>query len=45
MEEAGISSSTLYQWKADFATIASMKNKQQRPQDRSPENDLDIFRQ
>lgn len=36
LEEGGISSPTLYRWKADFANIAGMKNKQQRPQDRSP---------
>ena len=43
LEEAGISSPTLYQWKADFANIARMKNKQERPQDRSPEEKLNAL--
>lgn len=43
MEEAGISSPTLYRWKADFANIAGMKNKHQRPQDRSPEEKLNTL--
>jgi transposase-like protein len=43
LEEVGISSPTLYLWKADFANISSMKNKQERPQDRSPEEKLNAL--
>mgnify|MGYP001612999584 CR=1 FL=1 len=43
LEEAGISSPTLYQWKADFANISGMKNIQQRPQDRSPREKLNTL--
>jgi transposase-like protein len=40
LEEAGISSPTLYKWKADFANIPGMKSKQHRPQDRSSREKL-----
>ncbi len=43
LEAAGISSPTLYRWKADFAHIPGMKNKQQRPQDRSPQEKLNTL--
>ena len=43
LEEAGISSPTLYRWKADFANIPGMKNKHQRPQDRSPQEKLNTL--
>ena len=43
LEEVGISSPTLYQWKADFANILGMKNKHQRPQDRSPGEKLNAL--
>jgi hypothetical protein len=43
LEETGISSPTLYRWKADFANISGMKNKHQRPQDRSPEEKLNAL--
>jgi len=43
LEEAGISSPTLYAWKADFANISGMENKYQRPQDRSPGEKLDAL--
>lgn len=43
MEEAGISSPTLYRWKADFANIPGMENKHQRLQDRSPQEKLNTL--
>lgn len=37
VEELGVPSPTLYQWRKDFDKLVGMKNKPQRPQDRSPE--------
>ncbi len=40
IEELGVASPTLYQWRNDFANLAGMKKTPQRPQDRSPEAKL-----
>lgn len=43
LEESGISSPTLYEWKAGFANLSDMKNKPRRPQDRRPEEKLNAL--
>jgi transposase len=40
LEELGVASPTLYQWRNDFANLGGMKKSQQRPQDRSPTEKL-----
>jgi transposase len=40
MEELGVPSPTLYQWRSDFASLGGMKKTSQRPQDRSPQEKL-----
>lgn len=40
LEELGVASPTLYQWRSDFANLGGMKKNQQRPQDRSPSEKL-----
>ena len=40
VEEVGVASPTLYQWRNDFASLGGMKKTQQRPQDRSPSEKL-----
>jgi len=40
VEELGVPSPTLYQWRKEFDKLVELKNKSQRPQDRSPEEKL-----
>lgn len=40
IEELGVASPTLYQWRNDFASLGGMKKTPLRPQDRSPEAKL-----
>lgn len=40
IEELGVPSPTLYQWRSDFANGSGMKKSSQRPQDRSPQEKL-----
>ena len=40
IDELGVPSPTLYQWKHDLGKSGGMKNKSTRPQDRSPEDKL-----
>jgi transposase len=40
IEELGVPSPTLYQWRNDFANLGGMKKTPLRPQDRSPEAKL-----
>jgi transposase-like protein len=42
IEELGVSSPTLYQWKSDFGKVGGM-NKSSRPQDRSAEEKLKLL--
>jgi len=40
IEELGVASPTLYQWRNDFANLGGMKKTQLRPQDRNPSEKL-----
>lgn len=40
IEETGVPSPTLYQWRKDFASLDDMKKSSKRPQDRSPQEKL-----